>query len=67
MSKITCTVYPDKDYLDFNTNSMISDGVVDLQVTQDDNTNVVSLDVKRMKKLRKQLKKYIRAIEEENE
>ncbi|MEC3021464.1 hypothetical protein P9Z80_30225 [Bacillus cereus] len=64
MSKITCQAYPDKDYLDFNDNELWSDGLVDLRVHDSNGRSVISLDVKRMKKLRKQLKKYIKEIEE---
>ncbi|MEB9608387.1 hypothetical protein P4J26_33310, partial [Bacillus cereus] len=63
-SKITCKVFPDKDYLDFNENELHQDGLVDLRVHDCNGRSMISLDVKRMKKLRKQLKKYIKEIEE---
>ncbi|MCU5455261.1 hypothetical protein OCA97_14785 [Bacillus cereus] len=64
MDKITCQAYPDTDYLDFNTSCMERDKSVDLRVHDCNGRSMISLDVKRMKKLRKQLKKYIKEIEE---
>lgn len=61
--EINCDVYPTTDYLDFNDNRWSEDGNLDLRVTQNNQTCAVSLTPKTVKKLRKQLKKYLKEFE----